>query len=110
MSAEGQSEREALQELLNSFDPESRSLWAEADLGVQAQEFFGTDLGRYMVGCAKQDLEDAHLKLASTLPFRWRRIQALQNEIKVANMFLLYMRDLIIRGKAAELSLEERDD
>ena len=110
MSAEGQTEREALQELLNAFDPESRSLWAEAKLGIDAQDFFASELGRYMVGCAKQDLEDAHRKLASTLPFRWRRIQALQNEIKVANMFLLYMRDLIIRGKAAERTLEDRDD
>lgn len=110
MSAEGQSEREALQELLNSFDPDSRAMIAEADLGQQAAEFFGTDLGRYMIGCAKQDLEDAHQKLAETLPFRWRRIQALQNEIRLPKMFLLYMRDLIIRGKAAEKSLEEKDD
>ena len=110
MSGEQQSEREALQELLDGLDPQSRSLFAEAELGAQAGEFFHSELGRYMLGCAKQDLEDAHQKLADTLPFRWRRIQALQNDIRVSTMFLLYMRDLIIRGKAAERSLEERDD
>lgn len=110
MSGEQQSEREALQELLDSLDPESRSLWAEAQLGEEARDFFNSDLGRYMVGCAKQDLEAAHSKLAKTLPFRWRRIQELQNEIRMPSMFLLYLRDLIIRGKAADLQLEERDE
>lgn len=110
MSGENQSEKEALQELLNAFDPDSRTMFAEAQLGHEAQDFFASDLGRYMIGCAKQDLEDAHQKLAGTMPFRWRRIQALQNEIRLPKMFLLYMRDLIIRGKAAERSLEERDD
>ena len=110
MSAEGQSEREALQELLDGLDPDSRTMFAEAELGQQAQDFFTSDLGKYMIGCAKQDLEDAHIKLALTLPFRWRRIQALQNDIRISKMFLLYMRDLIIRGKAAEIQMEERDD
>lgn len=110
MSADGQSEREALQELLDRLDPEERSLHAEFDLGEQAEEFFNSDIGRYMAGCARQDLEDAHRKLKSTLPFRWRRIQALQNDIRVAEMFMLYMRDLIIRGKAAGQALETRDE
>lgn len=110
MSAELQSERDALQELLNTLDPESRSLYAEADLGRQAKEFMASELGRYMLGCARQDLEVAHQKLARTLPFRWRRIQALQNDIRVAEMFLLYLRDLIIQGTSAEKQLEERDE
>ncbi len=108
--ADRQSEIDALQEFLANLDPESRSLAAEFDMGEQAQEFFYSDLGRYMVGCAKQDLETAHMKLAKTLPFRWKRIQSLQNDIRVAEMFLLYLRDLVIRGKAAGQALETRDE
>lgn len=103
-------EIQALQELLDGLDPASRTLFAEHDLGDQAQEFLNSDLGKYMVGCAKQDLEAAHEKLKTVLPFRWRRIQQLQNEIALAERFLLYVRDLVIRGKAAERALEERDE
>lgn len=110
MSNVDQSEAEALQELLNSLDPESRGLHLEFDMGEQASEFVHSDIGRYMIGAAKQDMEEAHSKLARTLPFRWRRIQALQNEIRVGEMFLLYLRDLIIRGTAAGKALEQRDE
>ena len=110
MSGEQQSEREALQELLAQVDPETVGLAVEFDMGEQAGEFIHSDLGRYMVGCAHQDLQDAHRKLAKTLPFRWRRIQELQNDIRVAERFLLYMRDLVIRGAAAGKALETRDE
>jgi hypothetical protein len=107
---EQQTEAEQLQELLNSVSPESRGLIAELDLGEQAEEFISSDIGRYMVGAAQQDGQDAHEKLSKTLPFRWRRIQALQNEIRISDMFLLYLRDLIIRGRAAGKALEDRDE
>ena len=110
MSAVDQSEKEALEELLAQVDPETLSLAAEFDLGDQAKEFLNSELGRYMTGCAHQDIQQAHMKLAKTLPFRWRRIQALQNDIRIGEMFLLYLRDLVIRGTAAGKALETRDE
>ena len=110
MSAVDQSEKEALQELLASVDPESMGLHLEYDMGEQAAEFVYSDIGRYMIGAAKQDMQEAHMKLSRTLPFRWRRVQQLQNEIRVGEKFLLYLRDLIIRGTAAGKALEERDE
>ena len=110
MSNVDQSEAQALQELLDSVDPESRGLHIEFDMGEQAAEFVHSDLGQYMIGAARQDMHDAQMKLARTLPFRWRRIQALQNEIRVGEMFMLYLRDLIIRGTAAGKALESRDE
>ena len=107
--AEQQSESAALQELIDRLDPTSRTFFAEAALGQDAIEFIATDLGRYMVGCAKQDAEDAHQKLKNTAPWRRRRIQQLQNDIRCAEQFVLYIRDLIIRGKGAEIALDERD-
>jgi hypothetical protein len=110
MSSVDQSEKEALQELLNSVDPESMGLHVEYDMGEQAGEFVHSDIGRYMIGAARQDMQEAHMKLAKTLPFRWRRVQQLQNEIRVGEKFLLYLRDLIIRGTAAGKALEDRDE
>ena len=68
MSAESQSEIEALNEMLEQLDPDSRSLAAEYDMGDQAEEFMNSDLGRYMIGSAHQDLHEAHIKLAKTFP------------------------------------------
>jgi hypothetical protein len=104
------SESADLQELINKLDPESRTFFAEAALGRDAKEFFASDLGRYMVGCAQQDYAGAMQKLRRTWPWRWRRIQQLQNEARLAEMFPVYLRDLIIKGKAAELALEDREE
>ena len=110
MSGEQQSERDAFQELLASVGPVSASLYADYDMGEKAKEFIASDLGRFMIGAAQQDMQDAHLKLAKTLPFRWRRIQSLQNDIRVAEMFVGYLQELVTLGHAAGKSLEERDD
>lgn len=104
------SETAAFQELISGLDPTSRTFYAEAVLGKEAMEFFSTDLGRYMVGCAKQDMESAFEKLKTVAPWRRNRIRELQNDVRVAEQFILYIRDLIIRGKAAELSINERED
>ena len=100
----------AFQELISGLDPTSRSFYAEAVLGKDAKDFFHSELGRYMIGCAKQDMESAFEKLKTVHPWRRNRIRELQNEVRVAEQFILYIRDLIIRGKAAELSLNERED
>jgi hypothetical protein len=109
-TAEPVSESAALQELIDTLDPSSRTFYAEAMLGRDAKDFFTSELGRYMLGCAKQDMESAYEKLKTVSPWRRNRIRDLQNEVRVAEQFILYIRDLILRGKAAELALEERDD
>ena len=102
-------ESQAFQELLAGLDPASRSFIAEATLGADAREFFSSELGQYMIGCAKQDMESAFEKLKTVAPWRKNRIRQLQNEVVIAERFILYVRDLIIRGKAAEISLNERE-
>ncbi len=109
MSADLDNERAALEELMARLGPESRTFAAEAILGDEAREFANSDMGRYMVGCAQQDLDEAHLKLSETHPWRWRRIQQLQNDIRCSTQFLTYIRDLVIRGTVAGKALEERD-
>jgi len=108
--AEQKSEQEAFQELLDSLDPESYGLFAEADMGQEAQEFMGSAIGRYLLGCARQEYMDASTKLKRTAFWRFRRIQQLQNEIWRAENLMLWVRDLIVRGKAAEQTLEEREE
>ena len=107
---EPQSESAALQELISRLDPESHTLFSEAALGRDAREFVESNVGRYMVGCAQQDYAEAMAKLKKTSPWRRNRMQQLQNEARVAEMFAVYLRDLVIKGKAAEMALEDRED
>ena len=104
------SEAEQVQEFIRRLDPESRTMFAEAALGRDAREFFSTDIGRYLVGCAQQEYQVAMTKLKRVAWWRRRRIQQLQNEAWRAEHFMTWLRDLIVQGKAAEIALEERDE
>lgn len=104
------SDESEIQEFIAQLDPGARTFYAEAILGKDAHEFFSSDMGRYMIGCAKQDMETAYAKLKSVSPWRRNRIRQLQNEVEVAERFILYIRDLVLRGKAAEHALQERED
>lgn len=95
-----------LQHLLESLDPTSRTLVAEVDLGNQAREFLASDLGRYLVGCAHQEIAEAHEALARTSPWRRRRIQELQNKIWRAEQFCFWLRDAVVSGHRAGQALD----
>lgn len=110
MGANGFDERQELQDLLTSLDPESRTFFIEATIGREANEFFSSDIGRYMVGCAQQEYAEASAKLKVCAWYRRRRIIELQNKIWRAEKFMVWLRDLIIRGKASELALQEREE
>lgn len=96
-----------LQGLLDALDPTTRTLVAEIDLGQQAKEFVESDLGRYIIGCAHQEIISAQAALKTALPWRRRKIQELQNRIWRAESLLLWLRDLIEAGRSAGQTIEE---
>lgn len=98
-----------LQELLESLDPTTRTLIAEADLGVQARDFLRSDLGRHLVGCLQQEIVLAQEALASVHPWRWRRIRDLQNRVWRSKFMLSWLAELLTGGKSAESALNEGD-
>jgi hypothetical protein len=103
-------ESAALQELIAKLDPESRTFFSEAALGRDAAEFINSRVGDYLTGCFQQEYASAMLKLETVHWWRRRRIQQLQNEAWRARQALVWLRDLIIKGKAAELALEEGEE
>jgi hypothetical protein len=107
---ERQSESAALQELIDRLDPESRTFFAEAALGLDAREFISSNIGRYLVGCAQQEYADAMAKLKRVGWWRRNRIIELQNQAWRAESFMVWLRDLVIKGKAAELALEDGEE
>jgi len=110
VSDENQNEREAFQELLDSLDVTTRTLVAEVDLGRQVPEFFRSELGRYLLGCAQFEYAEAMEELERTSSWRRRRIRDLQNQAWRARSFIEWLRGLIIAGKSAENALADREE
>lgn len=110
MSTEVENEQEAFQRLLDSLAPQEYGLIVEADLGRQVKEFLQSDLGRYLLGCAQQEHTAAMEALTKTSPWRRRRIAELQNQAWRAESFMGWLRELLIRGHAAEGALVEREE
>jgi hypothetical protein len=99
-----------IEEQIAALGPAERTAFAEAAMGRDALDFLKTDLGRYLVGCAKQEAEDATHELKTVWPWRKRRITELQNRIWRAESFSGWLADLILQGKAAEMQLDEREE
>jgi hypothetical protein len=86
---------------------ERDTLYAEAVLGRDAEEFLAGDLGRYMVGRAQMEEREAVEALARVWPWRRRRIEQLQNQLWRARSFKGWLAELVNSGKQAEEQLEE---
>ena len=98
-----------LQQMLDGLDPSTRTLVAEVDLGGQAAEFMQSDIGRHLIGCLKQEIVLAQDALSSTSPWRFLKVQELQNRIWRAKFMLVWLRELLIGGKSAQSALNETE-
>lgn len=98
------------QELVQSLDPTSRVLMSEVILGQDGEEFLRSELGKTMLGMARQDYAEAVLKLAEVPWWRKGQIRSLQRQADHAKRFLDYLRELILRGRSAQAALAEGED
>lgn len=86
---------------------EHKMLLAEAMLGQDAEDFLRSDVGRYLIGRADQEIQEAQQKLATVSPWRRRRIQELQAQIWRAQSVKGWLIEVINAGRSAEQALEE---
>lgn len=92
------------------MEQDDNFLFAEAVLGRQIQEdFFNSDIGRYISGRAEIEVKKAQEKLEEVSPRDTNAIESLQFEIRVAKGAIRWLNEAIINGKNAEHILEERD-
>jgi hypothetical protein len=85
-------------------------LIAEAVLGRDAQDFFNSEIGRYIVGRCEQEKRDAQDQLSRVSPWRRNRIRQLQNEVWRSEAVVSWLAELISSGREAEAVLEEEAD
>lgn len=98
-----------VQEFLEDKIPDGKLLLAEVNIGEDAAQFVRSELGRYIIGQADIEILEATRELKVVWPWRKRRIQALQNEIKVREMFKFYLLAAINTGKSALGELTNRE-
>ena len=92
------------------MDNTTEILVAEAQLGREAEKFFESDLGRYIEGAVKQEVQAATDALISVDPNDTQEIIRLQNKIRTAEAGVGYLKELIIKGVQAIQIIESRED
>lgn len=94
----------------SDFGETKRALFAEAVLGEDAADFFHTELGKYIIGCAVQERHEALESLSSVPWWNSRKIRLLQNKAWRAEELVSWLNDLVVRGEAAKTILKEDDN
>ena len=90
---------------LNPNDP----LVAQATFGREVELFLRSDIGDFLIKRSEEEIAEAVQALKTVAPWRRRRIQELQNAIKVAEKFQFWLADAISAGNQAhELLMEEQ--
>jgi hypothetical protein len=77
-----------------------------AIFGRQVEDFLKSDVGDYLINRAKDEAEEAMDLLKNTHPWRKRRIQQLQNQIKVAESIKGWLGGAVAAGIQATRVLE----
>ena len=104
MNLNDSDEMDAIAEILSTG--EDLTLLAEVHLGEDAAQFIKSDLGRYMVGRANQEIKEAANELKRCYWWRSNRIRFLQNQIKVAENTKIWIVECINAGTMALQTLE----
>ena len=91
------------------FDDRSTLLLAQAELGMTADEFKKSVIGRYLLGVAAQESAEALDGLRTVKPTDTDAIIALQNKAGLAQRFEEWLDEAINVGKAAEQQIHEQE-
>jgi hypothetical protein len=80
-----------------------------AVLGIEAQRFLATPLGRRLLEVAEQDIEDGYKRLAVVNPTDTAAILKAQFDIAVARYIPQALNAIINEGVAAENTIEREE-
>lgn len=81
--------------------------FAEARFGVTVEEFLASDIGRYLLGRADAELDDARTLLETVTP---EQLRAVQLKAAVPRAFKSWLEDALINGHVAEDYLRKAEE
>ena len=76
-------------------------------LGLDAEAFFRSDLGKYLLGRAEDDAIQAINELKEISPTKTERIRTLQSTIARSENFELWLKEALIVGQSSEEQLDQ---
>lgn len=76
-------------------------------IGDDADAFFQSDIGQYIIGRAQQDRDEALAGLKNIDPENAKEIRNLQNKIYIAESSLGWLQEMLIAGRQAMETLQE---
>jgi hypothetical protein len=79
----------------------NEELIAEAELGEEARHFVNSELGKCLIGMARQEVRAAQEDLEKVDCFEAKKIQELQNKAWLGRRFEEWLAELITRGNNA---------
>ena len=86
---------------------ETELLIAEARLGLQTKEFFGSPLGRYILGRAIKSKEEAFEAWISVAPEDVETIRELQFRARLPSLVVAWLNEAMNQANHAEATLSE---
>lgn len=90
---------------LDPNDP--RVEWAV--FGKEVETFLKSPIGDFLLSRSREQADEAIEKLKSIDPQDWKAIQSLQNTIKVAESFQVWLGDAVAAGHQSIAQLEEEN-
>jgi hypothetical protein len=85
-------------------------LYAHAVLGKDAEEFFKSELGRYVLARSQEIVDEATGELKTTPAHNTEKIRELQFSINIAEGTVRWLNEQIAAGKQALQQLENIED
>lgn len=95
---------------IEQMDNDERTLYAQALLGQDADDFFSSDLGRYIIGMALQDEKAASSELREVDPTDAAKVSNLQIKANTPALAIQWLANAIEEGREALSQLEQMND
>jgi hypothetical protein len=81
-------------------------LLAEAQLGIEAEAFLESPLGRHIADRIEREIGEAQTALETVCPLDTEAVRALQNKAKVARLVKDWLLEAIVNGRYAHDELD----
>lgn len=93
-----------------SESPELTQIRAQIAFGMDCKAFMESQLGRYLTAKAHADIDAALESLKTASPTNADGIRKLQNDVKCAENFLLWIGEAVTEGENAERTFIESSE
>jgi hypothetical protein len=89
---------------------EADSLLERAKMGIEAERFLASGVGRYLVERANNDANLAVEALKTVNPDDPCRVRELQSDLNVPDKIVHWLAEMVSEGNACEFQLKEMED